>query len=248
MRVSGKSPGALEQSLHARAKPCWRDGGTEAFNNATGAVDKELGEVPLDGAGPEKTASSAFEMVVERVGRSTVDLDAGEDGKGDGEPIGAEACDFGVGAGLLVTELVAGEAEDAKAARAQVAMERLETGILRCEAATARGVDDQQSLPSIGTERCLLSIDRLGGEVVDAWHRRSWRWWEDTMADLKKGDEVSWGTSQGKTKGTVEKKVTSETKIKSHVAKASKNDPQYVVKSEKTGAKAVHKPEELKKS
>ena len=67
------------------------------------------------------------------------------------------------------------------------------------------------------------------------------------MADLKKGDEVKWGTSQGKTTGTVEKKVTSETKIKGHVAKASKDEPQYVVKSEKTGAKAVHKPGDLKK-
>ena len=65
--------------------------------------------------------------------------------------------------------------------------------------------------------------------------------------DPKAGDEVSWGTSQGKTKGTVEKKVTSETKIKGHVAKASKDDPQYVVKSAKTGAKAVHKPGDLKK-
>ena len=64
---------------------------------------------------------------------------------------------------------------------------------------------------------------------------------------LKPGDEVSWDTSQGKTKGVVEKKATSTTKIKSHVAKATKDDPQYVVKSKKTGAKAVHKPEELKK-
>ena len=65
--------------------------------------------------------------------------------------------------------------------------------------------------------------------------------------DLKKGDEVTWGTSQGKTEGTVEKKVTAETKIKGHTAKATKEDPQYVVKSAKTGAKAVHKPDDLKK-
>ncbi len=65
--------------------------------------------------------------------------------------------------------------------------------------------------------------------------------------DLKKGEDVSWGTAQGKTKGTVEKKVTSETKIKGHVAKPTKDEPQYVVKSKKTGAKAVHKPDDLKK-
>jgi hypothetical protein len=65
--------------------------------------------------------------------------------------------------------------------------------------------------------------------------------------DLKKGDEVTWGSSQGKTEGTVEKKVTSETKIKGHTAKATKEDPQYVVKSAKTGAEAVHKPEDITK-
>ncbi len=68
------------------------------------------------------------------------------------------------------------------------------------------------------------------------------------MKEPKKGDEVSWGTAQGKTKGTVEKKVTAETKIKGHTAKASKEDPQFIVKSAKTGAKAAHKPGELKKS
>lgn len=65
---------------------------------------------------------------------------------------------------------------------------------------------------------------------------------------LKKGDHVSWNTSQGETHGTVEKKLTSETKIKGHVAKPTKDDPQYLVKSDKTGAEAAHKPAELKKS
>jgi hypothetical protein len=63
----------------------------------------------------------------------------------------------------------------------------------------------------------------------------------------KKGDKVSWGSSQGGTHGTVEKVVTSETKVKSHVAKATKEAPQVLVKSDKTGAEAVHKPEELKR-
>jgi hypothetical protein len=66
--------------------------------------------------------------------------------------------------------------------------------------------------------------------------------------DLKKGDKVTWDVSQGKTKGVVEKKLTSETKIKGYTAKPSKDDPQYLVKSEKSGAKAAHKPKDLKKS
>jgi hypothetical protein len=65
--------------------------------------------------------------------------------------------------------------------------------------------------------------------------------------ELKKGDKVEWNTSQGKTHGTVEKKQTSETHIKNHKVAATKDDPQYIVKSDKTGAKAAHKPDELKK-
>ena len=67
-------------------------------------------------------------------------------------------------------------------------------------------------------------------------------------ATPKQGDKVKWGTAQGETKGTVEKTVTSTTKVKGHVAKASKEKPQVLVKSDKSGKKAVHKPEELKKA
>ena len=64
---------------------------------------------------------------------------------------------------------------------------------------------------------------------------------------LKQGDKVEWNTSQGKTQGTVEKKVTSSTKIKGHKVVASKENPEYLVKSTKSGGKAAHKAEALKK-
>ncbi len=63
----------------------------------------------------------------------------------------------------------------------------------------------------------------------------------------KKGDKVKWGTAQGQTEGTVEKIVTTTTKVKGHTAKATKDQPEVVVKSAKSGKQAVHKPEELKK-
>jgi len=63
---------------------------------------------------------------------------------------------------------------------------------------------------------------------------------------LKKGDKVEWNTSQGKTEGKVVKKQTSDTKIEGHKVKASKDDPQFIVESDKTGAKAAHKPDALK--
>ncbi len=65
---------------------------------------------------------------------------------------------------------------------------------------------------------------------------------------LKKGDHVEWDTSQGKTEGTVEKKLTEPTHIKSHEVKASKDDPQYLVETDKSHKEAAHKPDELKKS
>ena len=69
------------------------------------------------------------------------------------------------------------------------------------------------------------------------------------MADgVKSGDRVKWGSSQGEITGRVTKKVTTDTTIKGHTAKATKDDPQFVVKSDKTGAQAVHKPDALKKA
>ena len=64
---------------------------------------------------------------------------------------------------------------------------------------------------------------------------------------LRKGDRVSWETSQGRTTGTVVRKATSPMKIKGHKVAASEDNPEYVVKSAKSGALAAHKPEALKK-
>lgn len=64
---------------------------------------------------------------------------------------------------------------------------------------------------------------------------------------LKKGDKVIWNTSQGTTSGTVMAKVTKTAKVKGHVAKASPDAPQYKVKSDKSDAVAIHKPDSLSK-
>lgn len=65
--------------------------------------------------------------------------------------------------------------------------------------------------------------------------------------DLSKGDRVEWNTSQGRTSGRVKNKLTSETDIEGHTAKASEDGPQYLVESDKTGAEAAHKPDALRK-
>lgn len=65
--------------------------------------------------------------------------------------------------------------------------------------------------------------------------------------DLKAGDKVAWDSSGGHSVGKVVKKVTEPTKIKSHKVAASKDNPQYLVESNKSHNRAAHKPEALKK-
>jgi hypothetical protein len=68
-----------------------------------------------------------------------------------------------------------------------------------------------------------------------------------TEQTFKPGDKVRWESPQGAVRGTVEKKLTSPMRIKAHAVKASADDPEYLFKSSKTGAKAAHKPSGLKK-
>jgi hypothetical protein len=70
---------------------------------------------------------------------------------------------------------------------------------------------------------------------------------QQNSASLKKGDKVEWGTSQGKTKGTVKKTVTQPMKVKGYTVKASKDNPQVLVETDETGEQAVHKAKSLKK-
>ena len=58
---------------------------------------------------------------------------------------------------------------------------------------------------------------------------------------------MSWKSHGGEAEGTVEKKITEDTHAAKRDVKASKDDPQYLVKSEKSGGEAVHKPDALTK-
>ena len=69
------------------------------------------------------------------------------------------------------------------------------------------------------------------------------------MADeFKKGDKVVWSShGTDDTPGVVERKITSDTEAGGRKVKASADDPQYLVKSDKSGGTAVHKPSALTK-
>jgi hypothetical protein len=64
---------------------------------------------------------------------------------------------------------------------------------------------------------------------------------------FRKGDKVTWSSHGGTTEGEVLEKITSDTKAGGRTVRASKDDPQYRVRSEKSGGEAVHKPSALKK-
>jgi len=66
--------------------------------------------------------------------------------------------------------------------------------------------------------------------------------------EFKQGDKVVW-SSHGKddTPGVVERKLTSETTAAGRKVKASEGEPRYLVRSDKGGGEAVHKPSALKR-
>lgn len=58
---------------------------------------------------------------------------------------------------------------------------------------------------------------------------------------FKVGDHVSWNSEVGRVSGTITKIHTSDFDYKGHARRASKDDPQYEIKSSKTGHIAAHK-------
>ena len=65
--------------------------------------------------------------------------------------------------------------------------------------------------------------------------------------EFSKGDRVTWRSHGGEAEGTVEEKITEDTKAAKRTVRASPDDPQYRVRSEKSGNDAVHKPDALHK-
>ena len=64
---------------------------------------------------------------------------------------------------------------------------------------------------------------------------------------FKRGDLVEWNSEAGLVRGTIQKKVTSEITFKGYKRHASKEEPQYIIKSDTTDHIAIHKGSALKK-
>lgn len=52
--------------------------------------------------------------------------------------------------------------------------------------------------------------------------------------EFKAWDHVEWNSEAGYVRGTIQKMVTSAFKFKNYTARASKEEPQYLIKSAKT--------------
>ena len=64
---------------------------------------------------------------------------------------------------------------------------------------------------------------------------------------LRQGDRVRWRSHGGYAKGEVLKRITSTTEAGGRTVRASAEEPQYLVRSSKSGGEAVHKPDALEK-
>lgn len=64
---------------------------------------------------------------------------------------------------------------------------------------------------------------------------------------FRKGDRVEWDSHGGTAVGEVVRKITSDTEAGGRTVRASEDEPQYLVRSDKSGGEAVHKPDALRR-
>ncbi|WP_028936267.1 DUF2945 domain-containing protein [Pseudonocardia spinosispora] len=67
------------------------------------------------------------------------------------------------------------------------------------------------------------------------------------MSEFPQGTKVRWRSHGGWAEGEVLKMITSDTEAAGRTVRASAEEPQYLVRSDKSGGEAVHKPEVLEK-
>ncbi|MFC5731632.1 MULTISPECIES: DUF2945 domain-containing protein [Nocardioides] len=66
--------------------------------------------------------------------------------------------------------------------------------------------------------------------------------------EFTKGDRVTWKSHGGTAEGEVVRKITEDAELAGRQVRASKDEPQYLVRSDKSGGEAVHKPSALSRA
>ena len=65
--------------------------------------------------------------------------------------------------------------------------------------------------------------------------------------EFKRGDRVEWKFGRGKAVGVVRKRLTARTTVGNQVVAASKDDPRYLVETERTKKKVAKRADALKR-
>jgi hypothetical protein len=158
-------PQQLAQLFGDRLGCCgWREPG----HHVTGSVHQKFLEVPGDIRALGLAGLLGLEPLVQLGSVVAVHVDLGEHREIDVVVVGDEGTDFFGGAGLLLAELVAREAEDADPV--VVMMKRTQTCVLRRDASSGGDVDDETGLIGEVREGHLLTLKRRHGEVVESAH------------------------------------------------------------------------------
>jgi hypothetical protein len=89
------------------------------------------------------------------------------------------------------------------------------------------GIATMQALQRLREERSDATVFRTEGGSMSKSFRR--------------GDHVEWNSEAGKVRGVVLKKTVSNVRFKGYVHHASRAEPQYFIKSDKTDHVAIHK-------
>jgi hypothetical protein len=64
---------------------------------------------------------------------------------------------------------------------------------------------------------------------------------------FKRGDHVSWNSEAGRVRGHITRVVTSNIQFKGYTVHATRDDPQYEIRSDTTDHIAMHKGSALRK-
>lgn len=59
--------------------------------------------------------------------------------------------------------------------------------------------------------------------------------------EFEVGDHVSWNSEAGRVRGIIRKKITAPVEFKGYTVRASTDEPQYLIESDKTDHMAMHK-------
>jgi hypothetical protein len=97
-------------------------------------------------------------------------------------------------------------------------------------------------------KRALALLENRGRLKAEPWRRIGNRRQTDMTKRFNVGDHVTWNSEAGHVSGRIIKVHKKNLSYKGYIHHASKEEPQYEIKSDKTDHIAIHKRSALKKT